>query len=225
MSTRGGLQGAQRQKLPGGIYAICDQGVRPELSLVEKARCVLAGGVRVLQLRMKHATTREAVSVARSVVRLCSEAGALCLINDRVDWALLADAHGVHLGADDLAPEHARALLGSDRIIGVTVRNLEMCASAARAGADYVGLGPVFPTLTKAVPAPVLGVDRLAAFCAQSPLPVVAIGGIGTATVGDVARAGVHGAALASGLLLGPDIKSQAALLCAAFHAALSKHT
>jgi len=122
-----------------------------------------------------------------------------------VDWTLLSGADGVHLGDEDLPPAEARRLLGPDRIIGVTVRGAAGAAGAAQAGATYVGLGPVFATRTKEVPAPVMGLERLRSEVQAIPLPVVAIGGIRLESVGAVARTGVHGAAVVSDLWTGGD--------------------
>ncbi|NRD47341.1 thiamine phosphate synthase, partial [Corallococcus exiguus] len=114
-----------RPPLPQGPYLLCDDSIRPELPLVDKAGQLLQGGARVLQLRMKHTPPREALVAARAVVALCRRAGAVCLINDRVDLALLSDAHGVHVGDEDLPPEAARELLGPGRYVGVTARGTE----------------------------------------------------------------------------------------------------
>ncbi|RKG91721.1 thiamine phosphate synthase, partial [Corallococcus carmarthensis] len=127
-----------RPPLPQGPYLLCDDSVRPELSLVDKAGRLLAGGARVLQLRMKHTPLREALAAARAVVALCRQAGAVCLINDRVDLALLSDAHGVHVGDEDLPPDAARELLGPGRYVGVTARGTQGAKAALAAGADYV---------------------------------------------------------------------------------------
>lgn len=202
---------------PSGLYALCDDGVRPEVPLEEKARLLISGGVRVMQLRMKRTPLRRALEAARAVAALCRGAEVVCLVNDRVDLALLAGAHGAHVGDEDLPAEDARALLGPERLLGVTVRNLVMAQAAHEAGADYVGLGPVFATSTKAVNAPALGLAGLAEVAAQGPLPVVAISGIGLANIEQVAAAGAHGAAVLSGLLLAPDVPERARALGQAF--------
>jgi thiamine-phosphate pyrophosphorylase len=210
---------APSPKLPSGLYAICDDSVRPELSLTRKSELLLEGGVRVIQLRMKNTPVSAALAVARRVSSLCRAAQAVCLVDDRVDLALIANAHGVHLGEDDLPARRARALLGPDRIIGMTVRNAQMAEEARDAGADYIGLGPVFPTATKAVAASALGIESLAEIVRQSPLPTVAISGIGLSNIGRVARAGAHGAAVISDLLTAPDIPARARALSKAFNA------
>jgi thiamine-phosphate pyrophosphorylase len=206
-----------RPSLPRGLYVLCDDTVRPELPLEEKAARLLAGGARVMQLRMKRTPLREALGAAREVVAACRRAGAVCLVNDRVDLALLAEAHGVHVGEEDLPPEAARALLGPGRLVGVTVRNLAEARAARQAGADYVGLGPVFGTTTKQVPAPVLGLGGLAAVVGQSPLPVVGIGGVKLENIAELAATGAHGGAVASDALLAEDMAEQVRRLAAAF--------
>ena len=131
--------------------------------------------------------------------------------------ALLAGAHGVHLGAEDLPPEAARTLLGPHRLIGVTVRSVAEIESAALAGADYVGLGPVFASRTKRLPVAPLGLEGFKAIARTSQLPVVAISGIGLDTLEAVASAGAHAAAMASELLLADDIALRAGQLIRAF--------
>lgn len=203
--------------LPRGLYALCDDSLRPELPLLQKASLLLEGGARVLQLRMKHTPLRQALEAARAVAQAAHAAGALLLVNDRVDLALLSGADGVHLGDEDLPPEDARALLGPGRLVGVTVRGAAGARAARAAGADYVGLGPVFATGTKAVPAPLLGVSRFAEEVRASPLPVVGIGGIGLANIAQVAAAGAACAAVASDALLARDVAERVRELTRAF--------
>ncbi|MGZ6139758.1 MAG: thiamine phosphate synthase [Myxococcaceae bacterium] len=195
--------------LPRGLYAVLDDGSRPDLSLAEQARLVAAAGLRVAQVRCKRSPGRAGWEAVRDAVRVLRDAGVVALVNDRVDWALLSRADGVHVGDDDLPPREVRRLLGPDRLVGVTVRNAAGAREAAAAGASYVGLGPVFATRTKEVLAPVLGLERLGAEVRGSPLPVVAIGGIGLATVTEVARTGVHGVAVASDLWAGGDLPAR----------------
>jgi thiamine-phosphate pyrophosphorylase len=203
--------------LPRGLYVLCDDTLRPDLPLVTKAELLLAGGARVVQLRMKRTPLREALSVARRVVAACREAGAVCLLNDRVDLALLAGAHGVHVGEEDLPPEAARELLGPGRLVGVTVRDVAGARAAREAGADYVGLGPVFGTSTKQVNAPVLGLEGFAAVVRHSPLPVVGIAGVTLDNIAALAAAGAHGGAVASDALLAEDVPGRVRRLAAAF--------
>jgi len=203
--------------LPRGLYAVVDDSARPELTLSEQARRLAAAGVRVAQVRCKRSAGRAVWEEVRDAVRVLQGAGVVALVNDRLDWALLCGADGVHLGDEDLRPAEARRLLGPDRLVGVTVRGAAGAREAAAAGASYVGLGPVFATRTKEVPAPVLGLERLRAEVRESPLPVIAIGGIGLATVTEVARTGVHGVAVVSDLWAGGELPTHVQALQHAF--------
>ncbi len=198
---------------PPGLYALADDTARPEMPVLAQIQALLSGGVRVLQLRLKRTQGAAAVALARQAVAQARAARALLLINDRVDWALLSHADGVHVGEEDLRPEEARQLLGPQALVGVTVRSAEEAQAARAAGADYVGLGPIFPPRSKQVEAPLLGLAGLARVVVASPLPVVAIGGIGLASMRGVARAGAHGAAVVSDLLGAEDIAGRARLL------------
>ncbi|MDQ3265377.1 MAG: thiamine phosphate synthase [Myxococcota bacterium] len=198
---------------PPGLYAVVDDTVRVDLSLQEKGARLLEGRVPVIQLRLKRTPMREALEIARELALRCRAAGTVLVINDRVDLAQLSGAHGVHLGDEDLPPEEARRVLGPEAIIGVTVRSLQEARAAHAQGAAYAGIGPVFSTQTKVVNAPQLGLEGLAEIAAHSPLPLVAIAGITGDNIGDVARTGVHSAAVVSDLLLAEDIPARARVL------------
>jgi thiamine-phosphate pyrophosphorylase len=206
-------------KLPRGLYALIDDGLRPELPPEAKALAAVQGGAQVLQLRLKRASDRQALRTVREVVALARERQVPVIVNDRVDLCLAGGAQGVHLGADDLPPAVARALLGPEALLGVTARSLEDIAAAAAEGADHVGLGPIFPTTTKAVDAPALGLAGFAAIAARSPLPVVGIAGVSLDTIGQVAAAGAWCAAVGRDLLLADDLAARARQLQAAFSA------
>ena len=216
---------APRARFPGGLYALCDDAVRPELAVPEKAWRAIEGGARVLQLRLKTAEPRQALATIRAVLELTRPMGAVCLVNDRVDYALATGADGVHVGDDDLPVEQARRLLGPSRVVGRTARSLVDILEARQAGADYVGLGPIFPTTTKRVNHPPLGIDGLRAIAAASPLPIVAISGISIDNIAEVAAAGAHGAAVASDLLNAVDITEQARRLVRAFETGAARRS
>lgn len=203
--------------LPRGLYAIVDDGLRPEARLADQARELAHAGVRVAQVRCKRSSGRTGWEAVRDAVRVLRQAGVVAVVNDRVDWALLSGADGVHVGDEDLPPAEARAVLGPGRLVGVTVRNADGAHAAARDGASYVGLGPLFPTRTKSVTAPVLGLERLRREVADSPLPVIAIGGIGLESIAEVARSGAHGTAVLSDLWHAADVPARAKLLHARF--------
>ena len=172
-----------------GFYAVLD---REDESLAR----ALVGASRVLQIRIKPrdgmADAAQLLRVARMARRICDDAGAALIVNDRVDVAIAAGADGVHLGQTDLPLAEARRL-APDLWIGVSTHNVDQVRAACAAGADYLGFGPVFATSTKRNPDPVQGLDGLrAAVAAASGRPVVAIGGITAAQIGDVYRTGVH---------------------------------
>ncbi|MDP1920416.1 MAG: thiamine phosphate synthase [Myxococcales bacterium] len=204
-------------KLPRGLYALIDDGVRPEVPVPQKARWALEGGAAVLQLRLEQTNDRVALAWIREVVGFAGRVPVI--VNDRVDLCLVGQAAGVHLGDDDLPVDVARRLLGPDALIGMTTRDLAGLDRAKVLGADHAGLGPIFSTSTKQVNAPPLGLERFAALVAASPLPIVGIAGITLGTIGGVARAGAYCAAVAGDLLNAEDVVARARALKAAFDA------
>ncbi len=193
-------------KLPSHFYAIVDPfaGHDP----VELARVMLDAGVRIMQLRLKDTSGRDFLTTAREIASMCRRAGAVFIVNDRVDIAMLAEADGVHLGQNDLPLEAGRKLTGSSRIIGVSTASVEMAREAEAGGADYIGFGPMFEGGLKKISRG-QGLERLAAVRAAVKLPIVAIGGITEATVPDVLAAGADAAAIISDVVLAPDIAAK----------------
>jgi len=189
----------RRPHLPRGIYAFIGDSMRARGSLLEQMGILLRAGIGCIQLRLK-GEGLEAPILERvvEVVEHSKALGALCIINDRIDMALLSGAAGVHLGEEDMPVVVARRLLGGCALIGKTVRNLEQVEVAKGEGADYVGLGPIFETRTKFLPIGALGVEVLSEVVKRSPLPVVAIGGISVLNIAEVAATGVHAAAVIS---------------------------
>jgi thiamine-phosphate pyrophosphorylase len=167
---------------------------RDPLVVIEAA---LAAGARLVQVRPEdHYTDRAAFDLATAITALCDQYGAMCLINDRVHLALAVNADGVHLGADDLPIDAARRILPAASIIGGTARDPETARAARRAGATYLGVGPVWGTTTKAgLPQPI-GLEGLAAVCEAVDLPVIAIGGITAERAALCREAGAHGVAV-----------------------------
>ena len=204
-------------KLPRGLYALLDDSVRSDLSMIVKAKAVIEAGVGVLQLRLKNTADRVALPLIREVMALARPRRVLVVINDRVDLTLAGGADGVHLGADDLPIDVARKLLGPEALIGATTRSLEGIFEAERLGADHVGLGPVFSTTTKVVAHTPLGLEAFGLIARQSPLPVVGIAGITLENIGQVAVAGAWCAAVAGDLLKAEDLVSRARALQGAF--------
>jgi thiamine-phosphate diphosphorylase/hydroxymethylpyrimidine kinase/phosphomethylpyrimidine kinase len=175
---------------------------RDSLDLVTTA---VAGGVRLIQLREKEGETRHLVATGERMREICHDHGALFIVNDRVDVAAACGADGVHLGQEDLPPRVARALLGPEAIIGVSVATLDEARLAVAAGADYLGLGPVYPTGSKDCSNALCGHDLLAEVARQAPIPVVAIGGITPGNTLPLLEAGAKGVAVISAYCGAPD--------------------
>jgi thiamine-phosphate pyrophosphorylase len=174
-----------------GFYGIVDAPASPSAA-VALAEKLVAGGACAVQVRMKRAATRDVLAVCRAVRALVR--GVPFIVNDRVDVALLVSADGVHLGQDDLELADARAV-APGLLIGISTHNLAQAEAAARAGADYLGFGPVYATGTKENPDPVLGTAALAeAVRRVAPIPIVAIGGIGVDQARAVAATGAAAA-------------------------------
>ncbi|WCJ18360.1 Hydroxymethylpyrimidine/phosphomethylpyrimidine kinase [Euphorbia peplus] len=170
--------------------------------MVNAVKAALEGGATIIQLREKDAETKEFLETAKACLEICHSHGVPLLINDRIDVAMACDADGVHVGQSDIPASIVRALLGPEKIIGVSCKTPEQAQQAWIDGADYIGCGGVFPTNTKANNITV-GLDGLKVVCAASKLPVVAIGGIKASNAGSVMEIGVSnlkGVAVVSGL-------------------------
>ncbi|MDE5782846.1 MAG: thiamine phosphate synthase [Prevotella sp.] len=179
-------------------------------SYTDSIRLALEGGCRWVQLRMKEATDEEVRSVALEAQRMCAEAGATFIIDDRVSLAKELRADGVHLGKNDMPISEARALLGHEYIIGGTANTFADVKAHAEAGADYIGCGPFRFTTTKKGLAPVLGLQGYRDIVRQMTeanirLPIVAIGGITAADIPDIMQTGVTGVALSGCVLNAPN--------------------
>ncbi|KAJ9158921.1 hypothetical protein P3X46_024464 [Hevea brasiliensis] len=186
------------------LYAVTDSQMNKKWgrSMVDAIKAAIEGGATIVQLREKDAETREFLDMAKACLEICRSHGVPLLIDDRVDVALACDADGVHVGHSDMPVRIARALLGPEKIIGVSCKTPEQAQQAWIDGADYIGCGGVYPTNTKANN-PTLGLDGLKAVCIASKLPVVAIGGINASNAGCVMETGVsnlEGVAVVSAL-------------------------
>jgi len=167
---------------------------------------LIRGGARFVQIRDKDTPARELLKDLGKCLELASNKDVTLILNDRCDLVLSSGLNGVHLGQDDLPPPKARTLLGKKGIIGFSTHSLLQVRKAPFPSIQYIGFGPVFPTLTKDNPSPVVGIKKLQRACAQSPVPVVAIGGIGLKQVRDVLNAGAASAAVISALMQAEDI-------------------
>ena len=198
-----------------GFYAIVDVsfqqlGLDGELlcqSLQQQTEAILAAEPCMLQLRAKGATPAQLLRWALALKPLCRQRGVPFCVNDRLDVALAVGADAVHLGQDDLPLEAALRVLGGGPTmqIGISTHNAAQAVAAAAAGAHYLGFGPVFPTISKQNPDPVVGLQALAEVVKLVAIPVVAIGGITLESVQTVAKTGAAAAAVISAVLRAPD--------------------
>ncbi|MBN2609242.1 MAG: thiamine phosphate synthase [Candidatus Fermentibacteraceae bacterium] len=188
------------------LYLVTDPVLCGPRGVVETCRLALLAGVGTVQLRDKAASTRELLDTAGLLSGLCMEAGALFIVNDRVDVAMAAGADGVHLGQDDMPVRNARKLLGKDAVIGVSVRTAGEARSAFLEGADYLAANLVFATDTKTDLGEPLGLEGVREIKSAAPLPLVAIGGIKPSNSGDVLRWGADGIAVVSAVMAAEDV-------------------
>lgn len=189
------------------IYLVTDDGCLQGRALIDCVREALEGGVTLVQYRAKTASSAEMYNEALQLKALCDSFNVPLIINDRLDIAMAVGAAGVHLGQDDLPCAAARKILGEDYIIGVSAHNPAEAAEALQSGADYLGCGAVFGTATKA-DVKKLGTEGLTAICREKGLPVVGIGGVTADNYREVRAAGADGAAIVSGILAQPDIRT-----------------
>ena len=202
------------------LHVLTEARVRvDELRTVDLA---LAAGVPAIQVRVKDRTDREHLEVGREIARRCRDAGALCIVNDRVDIALAVGADAVHLGLDDLPVDVARSVAGDRLLIGGTARDPVTARRLVAEGADYLGVGPMYATDTKdGLPAP-LGTAGVAAVAAAVDVPVIAIAGIDASRIGEVLSTGAHGAAVVGAVMGAADPTAAARELLAAIDDALA---
>jgi thiamine-phosphate pyrophosphorylase len=187
------------------LYAIVDPldtGRDP----VILAEALLAGGARLLQLRLKDAPTRTILEVARELRRRTRRLAALFIVNDRPDIARAVEADGVHLGPDDVPPAAARALLPRPALVGLSTHDARELDEALAAGPDYVAVGPIFATQSKRAAPPPRGLGALEAARRRTRLPLVAIGGITPDTAPAVRAAGADSVAIIAALVRAPDV-------------------
>ena len=192
------------------LNAIVDPERAGGRDLVDLARRVATGGATLVQLRDKNSDTRRMVEVARAIKAALTPFAIPLVVNDRVDVALAAHADGVHIGPEDMAPEDARALLGPDAIIGVSIKSVAAAETAPVGIINYAGVGGVYATLSKAQKSPPIGPEgfsRIAeALRGRAPdLPIVGIAGIDAGNAGPVIAAGADGVAVISALSLASD--------------------
>lgn len=187
----------------GRLHVLTDaRGGPGALAVVEQA---VAAGAPVVQVRAKDCTDRVLYDFAAAVVDICAGRGTACLVNDRVDVALAVGADGTHLGADDLPVAAARRVAGPDHLLGGTARDPQRARQLVAEGADYLGVGPAYPTTTKTGLPAALGPAGIAAVAHAVDVPVIAIGGVTATRVPELLAAGVWGVAVVGAVTAAPD--------------------
>lgn len=186
-----------------GYYFITDSG-QSRAGNINDVRQAVACGVRVVQYRNKDAETLAMYEEALRLRDICK--GAIFIINDRIDIALAVDADGVHLGQSDMPCRAARRMLGSEKIIGITVHNLAEALEAKRLGADYLGLSPIYQTGTKPDAGKPTGIGLIGDIRSRVDIPLIAIGGINLSNAAEVVKAGADGLCAISSVVAKEDV-------------------
>lgn len=189
-------------------------------AVAEVVGAALRGGVTLVQLRDKTAADEAYLAVGREVRALCREAGVPFIVNDRVDAVEALDADGLHVGQEDLGAQAARAAIGPDRLLGLSVDAPEQLAGLAEGSVDYLGVGPVFPTASKADARPASGAEGIAVIRGATALPIVGIGGLDAGRAAVPINAGADGVAVVSAIAAAADPEAAARELARAVAAA-----
>ncbi|MEP4195282.1 MAG: thiamine phosphate synthase [Aliishimia sp.] len=192
------------------LYLITDAALCRRHGLIETVREAVTGGVTMVQLRDKTATTAQRVEMALALGDVLSGTGVPLVVNDDVDAALAAKADGVHIGQSDIDVQHARQMIGPDKILGLSCETQQHVRDADPKLVDYLGLGPVFETATKSDHAAAIGLKRLVDMVALSSVPTVAIGGLTAAHKDMVKASGANGLAVVSAICGQGDVLAAA---------------
>lgn len=191
------------------LYLVTDRRLMSCETVERSVELAIAGGASVIQLREKDCSSREFYETAVRVKRVTGRAGVPLIINDRLDICLAVDAEGVHLGQKDIPCKEARRVLGAEKIIGVSAALPQEAAQAQRDGADYLGVGAVFPTSTKTNTRPVTP-EIIREIRAAVTIPFVVIGGVNPDNIGTLSGLGINGAAVVSAVISKNDVTAAA---------------
>ena len=203
-------------KLDTALYFITDSTGFEKDEFLRRVRSALEGGVTIIQLREKNRTTREYIELAEAVHEITSEFGIPLIIDDRIDVMLATGAEGVHVGAEDMPVATARKLIGKDKILGATAKTVEAATKAYNDGADYLGVGAIYPTTTK-VKTILTSTETLDAITKAVPIPVNAIGGLNSTNLGVLKDINIAGVCAVSAIMKADSPKTAAEELRQAF--------
>jgi len=193
-------------KFDSSMYFITDSSNYSEEKFLHRVEQALVGGVTLLQLREKDKTTREYIDLANKVHALTKKYNVPLIIDDRVDVALAIDAEGVHVGQSDMPVSMARELMGNDKIVGATTKTVEQAVEAYAQGADYLGVGAIYPTTTK-VKTVITSTETLGNICSAVPIPVNAIGGLNKDNIDILKGIPIAGICVVSAIMKADDPK------------------
>lgn len=195
------------------VYAVTDRKwLKEEETLAQQVEKAIQGGATIIQLREKHLRDEEFLAQAQAVKQVTDRYGVLLIINDNVDVAIAVDAAGVHVGQEDMGAGEVRRRLGPQKILGVSAQTVAHALAAQAAGADYLGVGAVFPTSSKD-DAVEVDKETLQAICEAVEIPAVAIGGITADNMTQLQGTGIVGVAVISAIFGQPDVKLAAQIL------------
>ncbi|WPB80755.1 thiamine phosphate synthase [Archangium violaceum] len=205
------------------VYLVTDRLLSRGRALVDVVLSAVRGGATVVQLREKEGSARETLELGQALLHRLRPLGVPLIVNDRVDLALALGADGVHVGQGDLPPEVARRLMGPDALVGLSITGAADLPTLDPAVVDYAGVGPIFPTGSKADATPALGLEELARLRRLLPVPIVAIGGITTANAPAVIAAGADGVSVVSAICSADDCEVAASTLVRAVREGLAR--
>lgn len=207
----------RKTKIDYSLYVVTDRTLVSSATVADGIERAIDGGCTLVQLREKESTSLEFFRLAERVKTICDRRRVPLVINDRTDVALAIDAAGVHVGQSDLPAAVVRKLIGPDKLLGVSATTRDEAVQAEKDGADYLGVGALFPTGTK-TDAKIVPLDELKKIRAAVALPIVVIGGINEQTVPLFRGTGIDGLAVVSAVLSQPDITAAARRMKALFH-------
>jgi len=196
------------KELDMSLYFITDSTGLTEKDFLQRIEGALQGGAGIVQLREKEKSTRDYIALAHKVHNLTKKYGVPLMIDDRLDVAMAVDAEGVHLGQSDMPVATARKLWGKEKIIGATAKTVEQATEAYEQGADYLGVGAIFPTTTK-VKTVLTSVDTLRKICRAVPIPVNAIGGLNRDNMEVLAGIPIAGICVVSAIMKADNPKEE----------------
>lgn len=208
-------------KLDFSLYLVTDRGLMSTQTLTEAVEQAILGGCTMVQLREKESSSLEFYEQAQEVKQITDRYGVPLIINDRVDIALAVEAAGIHIGQSDLPVPDVRRLIGMEMLLGVSVSSSEEAGKAMEDGADYLGVGAMFPTGTK-TDANAVSMEELKRIRRMTNLPIVVIGGINLENAGLFRPMGIDGLAVVSGIIGQPNIRKAAAQMKEAFYTEVS---